>query len=157
MTPQMIEHLLTGKQSHLDPRKALRDLDWQVAGRRVQQAPNSIYKILNHLVYWQDIYLQRISGVDAPAPARPSLGWPLGQTPEDGGAWSFAVARFEAGLETALKMARTWNLYDNIPTFRGITLAEALTYLAIHNSHHIGQIVTLRQALGAWPEARDVW
>jgi hypothetical protein len=29
----------------------------------------------------------------------------------------------------------------------------ALLNLAVHNAHHLGQIVTVRQFLGAWPPA----
>jgi hypothetical protein len=36
---------------------------------------------------------------------------------------------------------------------------EVLYQLAAHNSYHVGQIVVLRQALGAWPPpgGGDTW
>lgn len=37
------------------------------------------------------------------------------------------------------------------------TIADALTHLAIHNAHHLGQIVTIRQILGVWPPPDGSW
>jgi uncharacterized damage-inducible protein DinB len=31
------------------------------------------------------------------------------------------------------------------------TVREALVHVAMHNAHHLGQVITLRQLLGAWP------
>ncbi|HEU4741728.1 MAG TPA: hypothetical protein VFS50_09065 [Meiothermus sp.] len=32
------------------------------------------------------------------------------------------------------------------------TVGSALADIAVHQAHHLGQLVTLRQLLGAWPE-----
>ena len=33
----------------------------------------------------------------------------------------------------------------------GLTLADELNSVAIHNAYHLGKIVALRQRIGAWP------
>jgi class 3 adenylate cyclase len=33
----------------------------------------------------------------------------------------------------------------------GVTLAERLESLAVHNAYHLGKIVALRQVIDAWP------
>jgi len=33
----------------------------------------------------------------------------------------------------------------------GYTVRDAIEHMAAHNSHHLGQVVLLRQMLGAWP------
>jgi hypothetical protein len=33
----------------------------------------------------------------------------------------------------------------------GVTMAEDLHSLAVHNAYHLGKIVALRQRIGAWP------
>jgi uncharacterized damage-inducible protein DinB len=42
---------------------------------------------------------------------------------------------------------------------RGVTVREEVLMLQGHNSYHLGQIVLLRQELGAWPPPRggDTW
>ncbi len=33
----------------------------------------------------------------------------------------------------------------------GVTLADELNCVAVHNAYHLGKIVALRQRMGAWP------
>lgn len=33
----------------------------------------------------------------------------------------------------------------------GVTLADELNSVAVHNAYHFGKIVALRQRIGAWP------
>jgi hypothetical protein len=33
----------------------------------------------------------------------------------------------------------------------GVTMADELTSVAVHNAYHLGKIVALRQRIGAWP------
>ena len=33
----------------------------------------------------------------------------------------------------------------------GLTLADELNSVAVHNAYHLGKIVALRQRIGAWP------
>ena len=45
------------------------------------------------------------------------------------------------------------DLYAKIPHAQGQTILREALVLADHNSYHLGQIVDLRRALGAWPDA----
>jgi len=51
-----------------------------------------------------------------------------------------------------VKNPRT-DLYRSIPRGDGQTILREALLLADHNSYHLGQLVDLRRALGAWPEA----
>jgi hypothetical protein len=33
----------------------------------------------------------------------------------------------------------------------GVTMADELASVAVHNAYHFGKIVALRQRIGAWP------
>ena len=76
-------------------------------------------------------------------------------------------SRFEAfleGLQRALKIAveesasvRRVNPPIELPPLANYTIADAITHIAIHNSHHLGQIITLRQIMVAWPPAEGSW
>ena len=37
------------------------------------------------------------------------------------------------------------------PPLAGYTVRDAIEHMAAHNSHHLGQVVLLRQMLGACP------
>jgi hypothetical protein len=44
------------------------------------------------------------------------------------------------------------DLFAKIPHGQGQTILREALVLADHNAYHLGQLVDLRRALGAWPE-----
>ncbi len=75
------------------------------------------------------------------------------------GGWDDLRARFLASVETTQRLARECTTLDQkflpegspLPFFERETIGSGLLHAAVHSSHHLGQIVTLRQLLGAWP------
>ena len=157
MTTATVLAFLEGKDNHIHPLKGLEYCHWQMAGTRVGKSPNTIFQILNHIIYWQDLFLDRIGGEDRPSPDLPSVGWPGDASPANQEAWAQAVEKFREGFEKAAGLAASRDLDEVLPTFRGMTCAESLVFLAQHNNHHIGQIITLCQVLGYWPAPDDTW
>lgn len=157
MTKETVLSYLTGEHTHLHPNNVLQGCSWEIVGQRMAQCPHSIYRILNHIIFWQEIYLARINGQDVKSPDKPSAGWPGVFRPESSDDWARAVASFNKGLAVSISIAESRPLEEKIPTFRNATLGECLVFLALHNSHHLGQIITMRQALGEWDESKDVW
>ncbi len=43
------------------------------------------------------------------------------------------------------------------PPLAHYTIGDALVHVATHNSHHLGQVVLLRQLHGAWPPPAGSW
>ena len=37
------------------------------------------------------------------------------------------------------------------------TVGDVLIHVSLHTAHHIGQVITLRQQLGAWPPPAGSW
>jgi uncharacterized damage-inducible protein DinB len=72
--------------------------------------------------------------------------------------------QFLQGLERALKLVleesshvRRVDPAIEHPPFANYTIADAVEHVAIHNAHHMGQIVTLRQIMGVWPPPEGSW
>jgi hypothetical protein len=64
--------------------------------------------------------------------------------------WEDLVREFLAGAETAVELGRSPEaLMEEVTP--GVTLAERLEGLAVHNAYHLGKIVALRQVIDAWP------
>ncbi|MDH3456265.1 MAG: hypothetical protein OER90_05435 [Gemmatimonadota bacterium] len=64
--------------------------------------------------------------------------------------WEDLVSEFLAGSETAVELGRLPEaLMEEVGP--GVTLAERLESLAVHNAYHLGKIVALRQVIDAWP------
>lgn len=147
---------LYGEGSHTHMLHALEGLDGALAGRRPGTAPHTVFQILQHMSYWQDISLARLAGDPPPTPASAALGWTAAAAPEDEGEWQAAIACFAEGLRDLEARARDPQLDLAAPAHRDrpVSAREELLMIQGHNSYHLGQIVLLRQQLGAWPPPR---
>jgi len=150
-----------GVNSHLHLLHALEGLDPALAGARVPGAPHTIFQILHHMIYWQDITLARLRGENPERPRSSTLGWRTPLAPEDPSDWEAAVACLAEGLR-ALEDRLAEEAFDlgrsaDVP--RGTSAREEILMLQGHNSYHLGQIVMLRHQLGSWPppRGRDAW
>jgi uncharacterized damage-inducible protein DinB len=155
-----LQSLLRGAHAYLSPSAVLAGLSANEAGSRPAGAPHSIAEIVAHMAFWQAWFLDRCDGVAVPMPAPAALGWPK----VDDGDWDVVLERFEAGLKRALTLADDGARvmlsitppieFDPMATY---TVSDALTHIALHNAHHLGQVITLRQQLGSWPPPAGSW
>ena len=78
--------------------------------------------------------------------------WPKSPAPPDPGAWDKSVASFKHDREKVKELTRqTKDLFAKVPTGKeNHTYLRAILLLIDHNSHHLGQLVAVRRALGAW-------
>lgn len=152
---------LYGVNSHKHVLHALEGLDPAIAGRRAGRMPHTIFQILHHMVYWQDIAIASLAGERPPRPASAALGWAAPSAPEDASDWEAAIACLAEGLRSleALLDDSGLDLSRIVEADRGVTAREEILMIHGHNSYHLGQIVTLRQELGCWPPPRggDTW
>ena len=74
-------------------------------------------------------------------------------------AWDESVAAFQRDLQEMVRLVQNprTDLFAKIPHGQGQTILREALLLADHNSYHLGQLVDLRRALGAWPENVDAW
>jgi hypothetical protein len=64
--------------------------------------------------------------------------------------WHDLVQEFLDGARAAIALAQEPGRLD-LEVEPGLTMAEELNCLAVHNAYHLGKIVGLRQRIGAWP------
>jgi hypothetical protein len=145
---KLIGHALSGKDSHVEAARALEGLDWKIVAVQPEGVPYSIFKLLSHLVYWQDWVVKWLDGEDPPIPKHADGSWPADTGPADGQAWDDTVKRFIDGIEELNRRAREAELFTK---GNGKSRLEMLQIIASHNSYHLGQVVLLRQMLGTWP------
>lgn len=139
---------LSGKDAHVEVLSAFEGLDWRLAGRRGEGEEHSVFQLLNHLSYWQDWVLRWLDGEDPGVPEHASGGWPGDEKPRSLEDWEQALEHFKKGVDELKSRSHVMDLLavrgDKSPL-------EMFTSIALHNSYHIGQVVLLRRALGAWP------
>lgn len=156
----MLRELLKDTFAYMPPAAVVDDLSSDDAVRLLTGAPHSIAEILAHLTFWQDWFLARCSGEGTPMAAAAADGWPRAGADE----WTSVRDRFLRGLETAVGISEDAARADRplspaiqFPPLAAYTVRDALTHVAVHNAHHLGQIVTLRQLMGRWPPPSGSW
>lgn len=115
---------------------------------RPEGAPHSIYDELWHAATWQRIVVERDEAA-RDALLRGGANYPSA-APEHEQQWCDLVQQFLEGAQAAVtwaqapeRLAAEWE--------PGVTMADELHSLAVHNAYHLGKIVALRQRIGAWP------
>ena len=73
-----------------------------------------------------------------------------GEAPEHEHEWQDLVQAFLAGAHKAVAWGKAPDTLT-IEVDPGMTMADALHGLAVHNAYHLGKIMALRQMIGAWP------
>lgn len=144
----IIEKALSGKGAHVATRTIFDGLDWKTAGALPAGAPHSIYQMLWHLNFWQDWAIKWLEGGNPKIPKHAVGSWPGKPSPANAKQWQGAVKHFRAGLQRMAGQAKKGDLFA---ARGGHTRLGMLHAIASHNSHHAGQVVTLRQMLGKWP------
>ena len=105
-------------------------------------ASHSIYEELWHLVGYQQSIIE---------PGDPPAGdlYPRA-APEHEHQWHDLVRVFLDGARAAAAMGQApEQLAREVEP--GVTMADELNSVAVHNAYHFGKIVALRQRIGAWP------
>jgi uncharacterized damage-inducible protein DinB len=104
-------------------------------------ASHSIYEELWHVVGYQ----QSVIGSGDPNGDR----YPRA-APEHEDQWHDLVRVFLDGASAAAAMGQTPERLA-LEVEPGVTMADELNSVAVHNAYHLGKIVALRQRMGAWP------
>jgi uncharacterized damage-inducible protein DinB len=142
---------LYGSDSHVHLLSALEGVDIETVGRRIDGFPHSIFQIVDHMVFWQDVALARIEGRPYDAGECAADGWCHCAEPESAEEWARRVERLAEGVR-ALE-GHLAQIGEDDAAIREIRMVEG------HNSYHLGQIVLMRRILGSWPPPKggDTW
>jgi hypothetical protein len=134
------EHLfLTGEfRARAD---LLSGLTLEQVTRRPAGASHSIYDELWHAAGYQRSVVER---EQATGDFYPSLA------PQHAQQWDDLVRQFLDGARAAVAWAESPERLA-LEVEPGVTMADELHSVAVHNAYHLGKIVALRQMIGAWP------
>jgi hypothetical protein len=144
--------LLRGGSAHLDLDKAIGGLAPDLRGKKAPGLPHTVWQLLEHLRIAQWDILEFSRREDHVSPDWPKEYWPETEAPPDDAAWDRTVEALRRELQEMQDLVADpkTGLYAKIPWGDGQTILREALLVADHNAYHLGQIVSVRQALGAW-------
>jgi hypothetical protein len=136
----ILEHLFLAGE-FLDRTRLLSGLTFEQVTLRPDGASHSIYEELWHVVAYQQSII---------APGEPIRDVYPTAVPEHEHQWHDLVRLFLDGARAAAAMGQTPERLA-LEVEPGVTMADELNSVAVHNAYHLGKIVALRQRIAAWP------
>jgi hypothetical protein len=152
---EQLVYLLKGGGAHVHFMDALDGFPPGKYGTFADALPHTGWQLLEHarLAQWDILEFSRTP--KHVSPPFPSGYWPKTPAPANDEAWDESVAAFQRDLQEMVHLVQDprTDLFAKIPHGEGQTILREALLLADHNSYHLGQLVDLRRALGAWPES----
>lgn len=149
---QQLAKVVDWDEAHPDFSSAVSDFPAELRGRVPDGSPHSAWQLLEHirLALWDILEFSR--NPHHKSPNWPEGYWPKTATPPSEKAWDDSVAAVREHLDAMRKLINDpkHDLFAPLPHGSGQTLLREALLIADHNAYHIGQLVLVRKALGAW-------
>jgi hypothetical protein len=152
---ELREHLLkllsTGS-AHLGFDEAIDGLPAELRGTKAPGIAHTVWQIVEHLRIAQEDILEFSRRADYTSPPWPEGYWPETEAPSSEDAWEQSMEAFHRDLRAMKDLVANQgiDLFAKLAWGTGQTILRQAMLVADHNAYHVGQIVTVRQALGAW-------
>jgi DinB superfamily len=152
MIRDQLADALDWHEAHATLADAVDGLAPELRGRRPPGFPHSAWELLEHLRLTQRDLLEFCRNPAYRAPKWPDDYWPPSGAPPEARAWDESIAnyRHDCSAFQALVRDPSINLEARIPHGEGQTYLREVLLAIDHAGYHIGQLVAVRRALGAW-------
>jgi uncharacterized damage-inducible protein DinB len=152
----LLAAVFSGEGVHLAPDAILDGLTAEQAFAKPHNLPHSIAELVAHMCYWQEWFnrsaMEGFTGIAEHA----AEGWPAVSASDD---WEALRARYLQSVREAQRIAaQSESLNEpllppgvDIPPLGRESRGSGILHAALHNGHHLGQIITMRQLMGLWP------
>jgi hypothetical protein len=145
-------YLLGGGGAHVDFDSAIAGWPAKLRGTKPKGLPHTAWQLLEHLRIAQWDILDFSRNPKHVSPEWPEGYWPATDAPPSPSAWSKSISTFRADLKAMMSLVKSArrDLFARIPHGEGQTILREALLVADHNAYHLGELVYLRRALGAW-------
>ena len=148
-----VVRLLEWEEAHVSFDKAIEGIPPGKRGARAAGFEHSPWQLLEHIRIGQDDILDFcVNDAYEHRLKWPDDYWPKESEPPTSAAWEASVAGYRRTREQLQALARDANdLTARVPTGKANqTYLRAILLAADHAAYHVGQLVSLRRALGLW-------
>ena len=152
----IIASSLDWEQAHAKLESALKGLPPPLRGQRPDNYPHSAWELVEHIRITQRDLLDFCQNPDYEETlAWPADYWPPTPKPATVEAWDGSLESIKRDRQALARFATDskLDLTSAIPRGTGQTYLRTILVAVDHASYHVGQIVSVRRLLGAWPAA----
>lgn len=145
-------YLLGGGGAHVDFDTVIAGWPAKLRGSKLKRLPHTAWQLLEHMRIAQWDILEFSRNSKHVSPKWPDGYWPSTDGPPSTRAWNESVEAFQADLKAMMSLVKSprQDLFARIPHGEGQTILREALLVADHNAYHLGELVYLRRALGAW-------
>jgi uncharacterized damage-inducible protein DinB len=145
---------LDWEQAHASLESAIKGLTAEQRGKRPAGFPHSVWELLEHIRITQRDLLDFVQNPEYEEKLQwPKDYWPPNSAPASEKAWNETVAAWRKDRMALERFATGTDidLTTKIPKGTGQTYLRTVIVAVDHASYHVGQIIAVRQLIGAWP------
>jgi hypothetical protein len=145
--------MLDWEDAHAGFDRVVAGLPGELQGQVPCGLPYSPWQLLEHIRLTQRDILEFCRNPDYEELEWPDDYWPKSPAPPSASAWVESVKAFRQDREALKRLALDpeVNLSATVPAGVGQTYLRELLLAADHTAYHLGELVVVRRALGAWP------
>jgi DinB superfamily len=149
---EQLARFIDWHEAHADFAAAVDDFPAELRSRVPQGLPHSAWQLLEHMriALWDIVEFCR--DTRHKSPPWPEGYWPKHAAPPSEAAWEKSVKAVRENMESLRKLIKDpkQDLFAPLPGGSGQTLLREALLAADHNAYHLGELVLVRRALGAW-------
>ena len=155
-TDAVRDHLvrvLDWEEAHVGFDQAVEGIPPDKRGARAPGCEHSPWQLVEHMrIAQEDILDFCVNATYTHTMKWPEDYWPADPAPPDAKAWADSLASCTRTRAELQRLAReVQDVTAAVPTGKsGQTYLRAILLVADHNAYHVGQLVAVRRALGAW-------
>ena len=143
---------LDWKSAHVGFDDAVKGIPAKLRGAIPEGFAHSAWQMVEHLRIAQHDILDFCLNPRYQEKTWPDDYWPKAPAPPSDDAWEKSLAAYEHSLEKLRRLVREVDdLTATVPTGKdNQTYLRSILLTADHTAYHVGQLVAVRKALGAW-------
>jgi hypothetical protein len=151
---QQLAKLIDWNEAHADLNATVDGFPAKLRGQVPDGLPHSAWQLLEHIriALWDILEFSR--NPKHKSPKWPEGYWPKAAAPPSDKAWDDSVKAILKGQDELRELVKdpSNDLFKPLPHGDGQTLLREVLLAADHGAYHLGQLVLVRRALGAWKE-----
>jgi DinB superfamily len=149
---QQLAKMIDWNEAHADLSAVVHDFPVKLRGEVPDGLPHSAWQLIEHirLALWDILEFSR--DPKHKSPKWPEGYWPKTAAPPNAKVWDESTKSILNAQEELRNLVKepSQDLFKPLPHGDGQTLLREVLLAADHNAYHLGQLVLVRRALGAW-------